>query len=76
MGCLAGIVETVGCTAAPTPREFEGGSEGRTGSGARGRMERVGKLRRGVSFNCISSKPSVIIPESVTARHVLHLFIR
>ena len=54
MGCLAGIVEAVGRTATTAPRQLESGGEGRTGSGARRRMERVGKLRCGVSLNFIS----------------------
>jgi len=53
MGCLAGIVEAVGRTTATTPGEFENGGEGRAGPGARGRLERAGKLRCGVSFNFI-----------------------
>jgi hypothetical protein len=54
VGCLAGIVETVGRTATTTPRKFESGGEGRTGSGTRGRLERAGKLHYGVSLNFAS----------------------
>ena len=69
MGCIAGIVETGGRTAATPPREFEDGGEDRTGPGARGRLERVGQLRCRVSFNDIFylSKPSVMIPEVLAA---------
>jgi len=67
MGYLAGIVETISCTPATAPRKFESGSESGTGSGACGRLERAGKLRRGVSF---LSKPSVKIPESLAAYYV------
>jgi len=51
MGCIAGIVETGGRTAATAPREFEDGGQDRTGPGTRGRMERAGQLRCRVSFN-------------------------
>lgn len=67
MGCLAGIVETVGCAAATAPRKFESRGEGRKGSGTCGRLGRVGKLRCGVSFKFHhqSNPPSISIHPGV-----------
>ena len=75
LGCLAGIVETVGRKAATAPRKSKSGGESGTGSGPRGRLEGVGKLRCGVSFKFHHLSNS-IHQEFLAAHHVLSFSIQ